>query len=180
GINGGDAPENLARLDHDVIDARPDLVIWQTGTNAILREADADDFDRSVQNGIDRMRQAGIEIVLMDPQYAPRVNQIADHLRTIEQLDAIGKRNRVPVFHRYAVMKYWAAAHSASQASLSSSPQSSPQSSPYANMISPDGLHMNDTSYGCVAERLADAIVDMGKPASAAPSMRAGVLDRKQ
>ena len=114
------------------------------------------------------MRQAGIEIVLMDPQYAPRVNQIADHLRTIEQLDAIGKRNRVPVFHRYAVMKHWAAA----------------QSAHYAHMISPDGLHMNDTSYGCVAERLAEAIVDMRvdarEPASAVASRRAGVLDRKQ
>ena len=172
GINGEDAPENLARLDQDVIADRPDLVIWQTGTNAILREADVDEFDRSVQNGIDRMRQAGIEIVLMDPQYAPRVNQFADHLRTIEQLDAIGRRNRVPVFHRYAVMKYWAGT------------QSVPPSIHPANMISPDGLHMNDTSYGCVAQRLADAIVDVRvgarEPASAAPAMRGGVLDRKQ
>ncbi|MGI9024370.1 MAG: SGNH/GDSL hydrolase family protein, partial [Burkholderiaceae bacterium] len=37
GINGEDARENVARLEHDVIGARPDLVIWQTGTNAILR-----------------------------------------------------------------------------------------------------------------------------------------------
>ncbi len=164
GINGEDAQENLARLDQDVIDARPDLVIWQTGTNAILREVDVEGFDRSVQQGIDRMRQAGIEIVLMDPQYAPRVNQVPEHRRTIQQLDAIGKRNRVPVFHRYAVMKYWAEA----------------QSAHYVHMISADGLHMNDTSYGCVAERLADAIADVREPASGAPSIHAGVLDRRQ
>lgn len=144
GINGEDAWDNVKRLDNDVLAARPDLVIWQMGTNAILNDVDYDDFDRVVQGGIDRMRAAGIEVLLMDLQYAPRVIEVPDHRRMLVHFDSLGARNRVPVFHRYAVMKHWADA----------------MRTDYVTMISSDGLHLNDTSYGCLAERLADAIVD--------------------
>ena len=133
----------MKRLDVDVLDAKPDLVIWQMGTNAILREIDYADFDRVVQEGIDRMQRAGIEILLMDLQYAPRVIEVPDHRRMLEHFDALGEHNHIPVFHRYAVMKYWADA----------------MRTRYVSMLSSDGLHLNDTSYGCLAERLADAIV---------------------
>ena len=151
GINGEDAWENVARLDTDVIDGHPDLVIWQMGTNAILHDVDYEDFDRTVQKGLDRMRQAGIEVLLMDLQYAPRVIEVPNHLRMLEHFDSLGARNAVPVFHRYAVMKHWADA----------------MRTDYVGMISSDGLHMNDTSYGCLAQRLADAIVAAQGPQDA-------------
>ncbi len=40
GVGGEDAPEMMKRLQTAVIDARPDLVIWQVGTNAVLRNLD--------------------------------------------------------------------------------------------------------------------------------------------
>src|SRR5437660_12080344 len=40
GVGGEDAPEMMKRLQPDVIDAKPDLVIWQVGTNAVLRNLD--------------------------------------------------------------------------------------------------------------------------------------------
>ena len=144
GVNGEDAWENMKRLESDVIAAKPDLVIWQMGTNAILRDVDYDDFDRVVQSGIERLQSVGIEVVLMDLQFAPRVTEVPDHHRMLEHLDSLGMRNHVPVFHRYAVMKSWADA----------------MQGRYVGMLSSDGLHLNDTSYGCLAERLADAIVD--------------------
>lgn len=157
GLNGEDAWENTGRLQSDVIDAKPDLVIWQMGTNAILHELDYADFDHVVQEGIDRMHAAHIEILLMDLQYAPRVIEVPDHQRMLTFFDAIGARNHVPVFHRYAVMKYW----------------SDTMRGDYPRMLSSDGLHLNDTSYGCLAERLADAIVgDASAAASRAAMMR--------
>src|SRR5258708_39684625 len=42
GKSGEDAPEELARLDSDVVALHPDLAIWQVGTNAVLRR---DGFD---------------------------------------------------------------------------------------------------------------------------------------
>jgi len=144
GVNGEDVWENDKRLDTDVIADKPDLVIWQIGTNAVLHDIDYDDFDRTAQDGIDRMRAAGIEILLMDLQYTPRVTEVPGHERMLQHIDALGARNRIPVFHRYAVMKFWADA----------------MKTDYVTMVSSDGLHMDDKSYGCLAERLADAIVD--------------------
>jgi lysophospholipase L1-like esterase len=161
GLNGEDAWENLKRLDAEVLPAKPDLVIWQMGTNAILHDIDYDDFDRVVQDGIDRMHAAGIEVLLMDLQYAPRVTEVPAHVRMLEHFDSIGERNHLPVFHRYAVMKFWADA----------------MRSNYPAMLSSDGLHLNDTSYGCLAERLADAIVGdepvRGSRGTNAPSVNA-------
>jgi lysophospholipase L1-like esterase len=143
GINGEDVWENDKRLETDVIAGKPDLVIWQIGTNAVLHDIDYDDFDRTAQDGIDRMRAASIEILLMDLQYTPRVVEVPGHERMLQHLDALGARNRIPVFHRYAVMKFWADA----------------MKNDYVTMVSSDGLHMDDKSYGCLAERLAEAIV---------------------
>lgn len=159
GLNGEDAAENLQRLDNDVIAAKPDLVIWQFGTNAVIHDPDYGEFDRIVQQGIDRMRAAGIEMLLIDLQYAPRVTEVPDHERMLAFFDTIGARNRIPVFHRYAVMKFWA----------------DTMRSDYVSMLSSDGLHLNDTSYGCMAERLADAIVGDPPPSRAsAPKVRIG------
>ena len=43
GVGGEDAPEMMKRLQTAVIDANPDLVIWQVGTNAVLRDLDPAD-----------------------------------------------------------------------------------------------------------------------------------------
>ncbi len=54
GKGGEDAGEELARLDRDVVAAHPDLVIWQVGTNAVLRRddlaADAGLMERGVED----------------------------------------------------------------------------------------------------------------------------------
>jgi hypothetical protein len=47
--------------------------------------------------------------------------------------------------------------------------------SDYASMIASDGLHMDDTSYGCLAERLADAIVGDGPVAGSRSTNAASV-----
>ena len=46
GIGGQDAPEELARLQADVIAVRPQLVIWQVGANGAMRNADPAEFRR--------------------------------------------------------------------------------------------------------------------------------------
>jgi len=47
----------------------------------------------------------------------------------------------VPLFRRFAVMRYW---HDQPDAST---------------LVGDDGLHMNDAGYGCLATGLADALV---------------------
>src|SRR5580704_10922939 len=42
GVNGEEAPDMLARLDTSVIAEEPDLVLWQLGTNWVLRDRPLD------------------------------------------------------------------------------------------------------------------------------------------
>ncbi|MEO8320486.1 MAG: SGNH/GDSL hydrolase family protein, partial [Bradyrhizobium sp.] len=74
GKGGDDAPEMMKRLQSEVIDMHPDMVIWQVGTNAVLRKLDPGETARVVEEGVKRIQEAGADLVLVDPQYSPAVN----------------------------------------------------------------------------------------------------------
>ncbi len=78
GKGGEDAPEMMKRLQTAVIDMHPDLVIWQVGTNAVLRNLDPAETAKLVEEGIARIQAAGADLVLVDPQYSPAVNARAE------------------------------------------------------------------------------------------------------
>ena len=77
GKGGEDAPEMMKRLQTAVIDMKPDLVIWQVGTNAVLRNLDPAETAKLVEDGVARIQAAGADLVLVDPQYSPRVTEHA-------------------------------------------------------------------------------------------------------
>src|SRR6266566_3231910 len=91
GRGGEDAPEMMKRLQTSVIDAHPDLVIWQVGTNAVLRNLDPTETANLVEEGIARIQAAGADLVLVDPQYSPRVAEL----------------RHVGIFPRFEVMRDW-------------------------------------------------------------------------
>src|SRR5262249_31134677 len=70
GKGGDDAPEMMKRLQVEVLDMHPDLVIWQVGTNAVLRNLDPDETAKQVEEGVGRIQAAGADVVLVDPQYS--------------------------------------------------------------------------------------------------------------
>ena len=78
GKGGEDAPEMMKRLQAEVIDVKPDLVIWQVGTNAVLRNLDPAETAKLVEDGVARIQAAGADVVLVDPQYSPRVTEHAE------------------------------------------------------------------------------------------------------
>lgn len=59
GKGGEDAPEMMARLKATVLDAKPDLVIWQVGTNAILRNLDPGETGKLVDEASTPSRLQG-------------------------------------------------------------------------------------------------------------------------
>ena len=50
GKGGEDAPEMMKRLQTEVIDMHPDMVIWQVGTNAVLRNLDPSETAKQVED----------------------------------------------------------------------------------------------------------------------------------
>jgi lysophospholipase L1-like esterase len=144
GRGGEDAPEMMKRLQTEVIDAHPDMVIWQVGTNAILRNLDPDATTQMVQDGVARIQAAGADVVLVDPQYSPQVNEHQEAAsKMVKLLNRVAQLRHIGVFPRFEVMRYW-------HESLAM---------PVDSFVIADGLHMNDWGYACFAQLLGDDII---------------------
>ena len=143
GVSGELAYQMLERFQRDVVPYHPQLVIWQTGSNQLLRSETIGDYVETIREGIGRLRAARADVVLMDPQFAPRVVARRMHLSVVDAIAAAGTDMNVAVFQRFAVMRHWV---SSGQYKME-------------EIISSDGLHMNDLSYGCLARLLADSLV---------------------
>ena len=144
GRGGEDAPEMTKRLQTSVIDVHPDLVIWQVGTNAVLRNLDPDDTAKMVEDGIARIQTAGSDVVLVDPQYSPRVTEHPESAgRIVKLLGRVAQLRHIGIFPRFEVMRDW---HER-------------QGLPTDSFVIADGLHMNDWGYACFAQLLGDDII---------------------
>jgi hypothetical protein len=60
----------VERLVRDVLPLKPTLVIWETGTMEAVRGIDVDEFRETVEAGINELRAAGAEVVLMNMQFS--------------------------------------------------------------------------------------------------------------
>ncbi len=142
GVSGETADEMLARFEKDVLLRRPQLVIWQVGSNVLLEGGEIENYAATVRRGIHRLRSARMDVILMDPQFAPMVVAEGAHLRVIEAMRSIANDLKVGLFRRFAVMRHWV---SSGRYKMD-------------DIISDDHLHMNDTSYACIAKLLADSV----------------------
>jgi acyl-CoA thioesterase I len=144
GINGQDAAEMIARFKQDVIDERPDLVIWQIGTNAALRDVPIEDVGKIVHEGITEIKNAGADVLLVDPQFVPKVIAKSEAEGMVRLIATTATSSKVNVFRRFAIMRHWRERDGMN----------------FDAFTSPDGLHMNDWGYGCWAKLLCTAISD--------------------
>jgi lysophospholipase L1-like esterase len=143
GVGGEDAREMLARLEKSVIAEKPDLVLWQVGTNAIVDEEGLSEEASLVRKGFARLKASGADVILVDPQYAPKVIGKPKATAMIRMLQTVAQNANVGVFQRFAIMSHWQRVEHV----------------PFEHFTSKDGLHMNDWSYGCIAKLLAATIV---------------------
>lgn len=148
GVPGDTASGMIGRFKYDAIEPKPDLIIWQTGTNSALGGGNVERYTTDLQRGIRMARKHNIDIMLMSPQFAPRFESISNRMTFIDHLHAVAEREQVPVFRRYDVMKHWI------------------QTGQFTNrtMINPDGLHLTDLSYACLGGLVAQMV---GAPAVA-------------
>ena len=144
GVNGEETRQMMARFETAVIAEHPDLVLWQVGTNSVLRDHPLKPHSVLLREGIAQLKEAGADVVLIDMQFAPRVLAKPEMEGMEDQIALAAKQANVDLFTRFAVMRNWYEV----------------QRIPFDVFISPDGLHMNDWSYACVAKLLAAAIAE--------------------
>ena len=144
---GGQLARDMLERIHSYIatlQRAPALVIWQTGVNDAMQDVGVADFAAVLERGIRDLRAAGIDVVLVDMQYFPRSERVAvygDYLRVMRQ---VAEEHKVPLFQRFAIMKHL----------VKSGQHTTDQ------LLAPDNFHLNDLSYGCLADLMADAIED--------------------
>lgn len=144
GVNGEEASDMIKRLDDGVLSERPDLILWQVGANAVLRDTAIPKVRTDILEGLRRMKASGADVILIDPQFAPKVLAKKDADAMVDLLATTAKTQHVDLFRRFAVMRHWRQVARI----------------PFEAFISPDELHMNDWSYGCLAKLLAGAIAE--------------------
>jgi acyl-CoA thioesterase I len=142
GVGGETADQMLARFTRDVLPYRPQLVIWQTGSNSVLQSRDVQGYEQTIREGIARLKAAHMDVILMDPQYAPRILGRPIYKAIVDTIGEVSNDLKVAVFRRFAVMRYWV---TSGQYRME-------------DIISYDQLHMNDASYHCIARLLADSL----------------------
>ena len=142
GIGGQDAAEMLPRVEADVVEVRPSLVIWQVGANGAMKNRDPEEFRRLVVDGVHTLRDKGLDVVLMDNQRAPLILASPLHGQIDQVLIDVAAQTGAGLFDRGGLMDRWQAS-----------------GHPYKEFISDDGVHHNDLGYHCVAQALATDIL---------------------
>ncbi|HYD28009.1 SGNH/GDSL hydrolase family protein [Brevundimonas sp.] len=145
GIGGETAKETADRLTREIRAADPDLVIWQLGTNDVLRDRPLDDVFADFRRGEGILDEAGVDVLLVDPQRLPegttnpsfrgRNPALGDMARLI---DLEGGRVGYAVLHRFSAMAGWTGLERGG--------------------VGPDDLHLNDPGYACWAEITAEGL----------------------
>ena len=146
GAGGQLARDMLERMHSYIATLRrpPALVIWQTGVNDAIQDVGVAEFAAILERGILELRAAGIDVVLVDMPYYPRSERVAvygDYLRAMRR---VAEQHKVALFQRYAIMKHL----------VRSGQHTSEQ------LLAPDNFQMNDLTFGCLADLMADALED--------------------
>jgi acyl-CoA thioesterase I len=142
-INSGrimeDLGDNISRLDSDVLRYKPDLLIWQIGTNDVVWRGIADNAKDMLVNAVKRIKAAKTDVVLLDLQYTPLVTLTSRYERMERIIAEVADEQRVGHFPRFLLMKR------AIDAGVT-------------GLVSWDGLHNSAEGYACVGVALARMI----------------------
>jgi lysophospholipase L1-like esterase len=144
GVGGEEIADMVSRFDSAVVAEKPDLVLWQLGTNSVIRGHKLGGHNALIRSGLARIRAIGADVVLIDPQFAPKVISKPDAERMVTLISTTAKREDVDLFRRFEVMRHWYDVDHIG----------------FETFVSPDGLHMNDWSYACMAKGLGKAIAE--------------------
>jgi lysophospholipase L1-like esterase len=154
GMGGQEVRQMTARLQSSVLDSNPDLVIWQLGTNTVVRGEDSSGIAAMVEAGVAKIQAAGADVVLIDPQYVPAVTaQKEGASRMVKLIGEVARLRHASVFPRFEVMRQW----------------HEDEKLPFESFSISDGLHMNDWGYACFAQLLGDTIIKSVGEAKAEP-----------
>ncbi|HUS95202.1 MAG TPA: SGNH/GDSL hydrolase family protein [Hyphomicrobiaceae bacterium] len=141
GISGETALGAAARMQREVTNAKPDVVIWQLGTNAALHDVQLSRLIATVQRTVRWVRSQGIAMIFIDPQFVNIHKDNAHYGRTVDALTGLAEQESIVLVRRYASMRDIARRRRLDL------------------YLAKDRFHLNDLGYRCMAAYATHAIV---------------------
>lgn len=141
------AVEMVKALPAALVSAKPDLVVWQTGTADAIQAVDADQFSQALDRGINTARKGGADVVFINQQYSPRTESMIALGTYADNMRWVAAQQEVPLFDRFSVMKLWADLGTFDLYSATKK------------------LDTAERVHDCIGRLLADLIVEANKPA---------------
>ena len=141
GMSGEVAQGAADRMKQEVQQAKPDLVVWQVGTNDALRHVSLDKFRNCLKTTLAWLAEMKVDAVLINPQYGETLVKDAYYGEVVNAISEIAREAGVLLVDRFDAMREL---------------QRERGDRFY---LTADSLHMNDVGYRCMAEQLARAIV---------------------
>jgi lysophospholipase L1-like esterase len=141
GVSGEIAEDAADRMKTEIAELKPDLVVWQVGTNDALARVGEEDFADQLRSTLTWLAEHKIDVVLIDPQYVERLSGDAQYLSIVDTIAEVAREKRVLLVRRFEAMEDLARQH------------------PSASYLAGDRFHLNDLGYRCMAEYAARAIV---------------------
>jgi lysophospholipase L1-like esterase len=141
GLSGEVAQGAADRMKKEVEETKPDLVVWQVGTNDALRHVSIDKFKTCLRTTLAWLAEHKIDVVLIDPQYGAVLTRDEYYEKMVAAVAEVAREARVLLVDRFDAMK-----------------ELQRERGDTFYMTS-DNLHLNDRGHRCMAEQLTRAIV---------------------
>ncbi len=148
GRRGENAIQTSVRIRELVLTEQPHLMLWQLGANDAVRSVPLGTFTTVVEHTIDELRAAAIEVIMVPPQYAPRIIDAPSLPAYRDAIHRIAMERQVPLFQRFEILR----------SMVAGKPMS------LALYIDPDNLHHTDLGYRCLALQLAHSLQNAMRP----------------
>jgi acyl-CoA thioesterase I len=141
GIGGELAEGQSARMKLAVEETKPDLVLWQVGTNDALRHVDITAFKTCLRRTLAWLADNKFDVMLVDPQYSDHLVKDAFYEEVVAAIGEVASEQKVLLVDRFEAMRQLSRERGD------------------AFYLASDKLHLNDAGHRCMAEQLARAIV---------------------
>lgn len=141
GIAGEMAETTADRIMNEVALSKPDLVLWQLGTDDALSRIPPEDFEATVRETVRWLKSQNIDVALVGLQYVPRFSRDPAYSAIRQVLRKIAAEENILYVRRYEAMQFIEQMRAKEQ------------------IMAPDQFHLNDLGYRCMAEHVARAVI---------------------
>jgi lysophospholipase L1-like esterase len=139
---GDTIEDTVARFNRDVFAHKPDLVVWQLGTNDVAWGGHPDaQLKNRVLQGVQILKASGADVILMDLQYAPMVLASPHYSKMEAIISEVAREEKIGLFSRFLLMRKSIEAGVVQSA-----------------LVSWDGLHNTVDGYDCIGRALARSV----------------------